>query len=58
MIDVSVVQYFSLTWAVSMWSQILTLVHTVSPTWTRCCNAEASLQLVFVAWSCRFERMS
>ena len=35
MIDIPVVLYIGLTGGGSMWS----LVHTVSRTWTRCCNA-------------------
>ena len=42
MIDVPVVQYIGLTGSVSMWS----LVHTVSRTWTRCCNAGTGVDVV------------
>ena len=41
----------------SIWSQMLTLGHTVSRTWTRCYNAGAGLQLVLVAWLHRIERV-
>ena len=49
MIDFLVVRYFCLTGGMSMWYQVLTLVHTVSRTWTRCCNAGAGQLLVRVA---------
>ena len=58
MIDVPVVQYFGLTGGMSMWSQVLTLDHTVSRTWTRYCNAGADLLLMGVAWSRKSERVS
>ena len=57
MIDVPVVQYIVLTGVVSTWSQMVTLVHTVNRTWTRCYYAGTGLQLVLVAWSRRIEQV-
>ena len=48
----------ALTRGMLMWSQVLTMVHTVSHTWTRCCNAGVGLQLVQVAWSRRSKWVS